>query len=53
MATKGLKGRREALQRAREQWSERRSAGAGAPGDVVAGDIVDSWERSAGAVGVS
>lgn len=46
MATRGLKGRRDALERARETWTEERRTEGGA----VSGDIVDSWDRSADAV---
>ncbi|KGN38206.1 histidine kinase [Knoellia subterranea] len=44
MATKGLKGRRDALERARNTWTEQGSA------DGVSEDIVDSWGRSSGHV---
>lgn len=46
MATKDLKGRRNALERAREEWAERRTAGSADVPDT----IVDSWNRSADAV---
>ena len=51
MATRDLKGRRNALERAREQWAERRAASDPAgPGAAVPETIVDSWNRSAGRV---
>lgn len=46
MAPKGLRGRRDALERAREAWTEEGRT----EGDLVAGDIVESWARSAGRV---
>lgn len=46
MATRDLKGRRSALERARQEWAERRTAAA----ETVPETIVDSWNRSADAV---
>lgn len=46
MATKNLKGRRNALERARQEWAERRTAAT----EAVPDTIVDSWNRSADAV---
>lgn len=43
MTTKDLRGRRNALERAREEWAERRSTGT----EGVPDTIVDSWNRSA------
>lgn len=46
MTTKDLRGRRSALERAREEWAQRRAAGT----EGVPGTIVDSWNRSADTV---
>ncbi|EAQ00330.1 hypothetical protein JNB_09164 [Janibacter sp. HTCC2649] len=43
MTTRDLKGRRSALERAREEWAARRATGT----DDVPDTIVDSWNRSA------
>jgi hypothetical protein len=43
MTTKDLRGRRNALERAREEWAERRSTGT----EGVPDTIVESWNRSA------
>lgn len=48
MATKGLRGRRTALERARSAWADR--VGPRARPDDVDETIVESWDRSAGSV---